>query len=402
MITHAVILAGGRGTRLGTLTDSCPKPLLPVGGKPFLDLHVRHLKSEGIRSVTVIAGYLGEMIGDYFAQNPVAGCSVEVLIEPEPMGTGGALRFAGDVLPEAFFLLNGDTFFDVPLARLARGVDGSIACLAVRKADDPGRYGVIRRTGDRLTGFAARAKLGQTEPAEINGGIYALNHRVIDYIGEGFVSFENEVMPQLVARERVTCLPFDDAFIDIGIVEDLNRADTLINDTLTRPALFLGRDGVLNEDVKYLHRPEDVIWIAGACETIAWATECRVHVFVVTNQAGVARGYYDEAAVHSLHGWMADQVFANGGRITDFRHCPFHPDGVVPEFTGPHPWRKPNPGMLLDLMKTYPVQRDRSMMIGDQDSDVAAAENAGIKGLKFTGGNLYDFAIPALEKMLAQ
>lgn len=115
---HCVILAGGRGTRLGALTDGAPKPTLPVAGQPFLGWLVENLRLQGISRITILAGYLGEQIAAFFAGQP----DVAVLIEPEPLGTGGAIRFAQQqgMLTDAFFMINGDTYFDVNLADLAQ------------------------------------------------------------------------------------------------------------------------------------------------------------------------------------------------------------------------------------------------------------------------------------------
>ena len=166
-----------------------------------------------------------------------------------------------------------------------------------------------------------------------------------------------------------------------------------------RPALFLDRDGVLNEDAGFVHRPEQVRWVAGAAAAVARFNAAGFRVFVVTNQSGVARGLYGEGDVEALHRWMAAQIACGGGRIDDWRYAPHHPDAPDPRWRHPdHPWRKPNPGMLEDLMARWPTDRGRSLLIGDQPRDVAAAQAAGVEGRLFPGGDLDAFAAALLAE----
>lgn len=165
-----------------------------------------------------------------------------------------------------------------------------------------------------------------------------------------------------------------------------------------RPAAFLDRDGVLNRDTGYVHRRDQIVWIPGAREAVALLTASGYLVFVVTNQAGVAHGYYDEATVRDLHRWMTAEVGAVGGRIDDWRYCPYHPRGVVDGYDRAHPSRKPSPGMLLDLLGCHDVDAEASFLIGDRETDIEAARRAGIAAHRFTGGDLRQLVTRLLDE----
>jgi D-glycero-D-manno-heptose 1,7-bisphosphate phosphatase len=159
-----------------------------------------------------------------------------------------------------------------------------------------------------------------------------------------------------------------------------------------RPALFLDRDGVLNMDRGYVSRIADFEWIEGAREAVLAFNRRNWWVFVVTNQSGIARGYYTEADMEVLHRHMQSELATIGARIDRFYHCPFHEEGEVPEFRRDSYDRKPKPGMLIRAMTDFPVIRERSFMIGDKDADMQAAKAAGVPGFLFRGGDLAAFA----------
>jgi D-glycero-D-manno-heptose 1,7-bisphosphate phosphatase len=158
-----------------------------------------------------------------------------------------------------------------------------------------------------------------------------------------------------------------------------------------RGAVFLDRDGVLNLDTGYVCRPSEFKWVQGAREAVKWLNESGVYVFVVTNQSGVARGYFTEDDVDRLHHWIGAELSRIGAHIDAFRYCPHHEEAVSPRYRKACLCRKPEAGMITDLLAEWPVDRERSILIGDSARDLEAAFRAGIAGFRFEGGNLDEF-----------
>ncbi len=398
---QCAILVGGLGSRLGHLTQDTPKPLLDIGGRPFLAWLMREALRWGIEEFILLTGYLADRLAaelDELASILPRPVSIRTSCEPSPLGTGGALHHARAILDDRFLLLNGDSLLlgnlGPALAAFSRDTAETACRMILRTIPHTCRYGVATLSGDRVTAFCEQQD--QNGPGLINAGVYLMDRQVADKAGPTG-SLERDVLPRLAEAGALRGTIAEGWFIDIGVPEDLHRARIELPQRVRRPALFLDRDGVLNRDHGWVGSLARWEWMPGAIEAVRLATSAGWHVFVVTNQSGVARGLYTEDDVRALHGWMADTLRQAGGTVDDIRYCPFHPDATLPHYRRESGWRKPKPGMILDLIRAWQLAPQTCLLVGDHARDVMAAEAAGIIGHLFEGLDLEQFLRPLLD-----
>lgn len=392
-IRQAVILVGGLGTRLGEHTRTTPKPMLEVAGRPFIEHVMAQVTRFAIDRVLLLAGFRGEAFRDAYEGRQMFGADVRVAVEPEPLGTGGALRFAAGQLDPAFLLVNGDTFFDADFGPMLRRAEAGEqdAWLALRSVDDPSRYGQVIVAGDgRVTDFREKAAaLVEGSPSLINAGAYALDRElVLGLVGAAPCSFEKDVLPRLVAEGRLWAHECDGYFIDIGIPDSLAEARETLERVRRRPVAFLDRDGVLNLDDGYTYRIEDLRLVEDAPAAVRRLNDAGYYTIVVSNQAGIARGYYSEEQARAFNQHLRERLMAEGARIDAVYFCPHHPGGTVADLAVACACRKPEPGMLERAAREWPIEREASFLIGDTASDLEAAHRFGIASFQHHGGSL--------------
>lgn len=374
---QAVILAGGMGTRLGTLTQTTPKPLLDVGGRPFLDYLIDDLTRHGAEHLVLLVGTHEDAFRHYTERHSGHDLQIDLIADAPAAGTGGALRYARELLHDQFLMLNGDSYFDFNLLDLATAVsqEEAPARIALRRVDDASRYGQAIMDGPRITEFGEKSGTGN---GFINGGVYWLNRSILDHVSEGVISLETDVFPRMADAGQLHGQAYEGAFIDIGVPQDFERAQTAIPAWQKRPAAFLDRDGIINHDTGYVWHPDNYKWMEGSGRAIKRLNDLGYYVFVVTNQAGVARGLYSTDDIDRLHQYINNTLKRSGAHIDAFYYCPHHPDFGDGEYRQRCTCRKPNPGMMLRAMQEWPVDLSRSFMIGDKNTDMEAARAANI------------------------
>ena len=378
--TQAVILVDYHGIAFGAHGGSnsgsdAGSPLL----SHVIDAVVRH----GFDDILLLAGHQARAMVDLARHRCHPNVSLRWIIQETALGLGDALCHAEPYLADEFLLVEGDILFDINLNDLVTGpLNPAKARIALRWVPDTARFGRVVLEGDAIRSVQGAGIKGD---GLILSGVCFLRKTAINLLPSGASSLENELFPLLIADGTLEGRKYQGLFVQTNAPADHECAERSVRQSLRRPAAFFDRDGVLNEDKDYVSLPGQVTWIDGAKDAIRKLNDEGHYVFVVTNQSGVARGYFDTNRVQALHAWMQQELREAGAHIDAFYFCPHHPD-----FTGPCDCRKPHPGMILQAMKEWPILKERSFLIGDKRRDVEAAERAGIRGVLFHGGSLLD------------
>ena len=371
----ALILCGGLGTRLRNVVSDVPKPMALVNNKPFLEYILNWLTFHGIRDVIFLAGYKADKIEEYF-HDKFKGMNLRYSIEPKPLGTAGAIKYASQKydIGKDFILINGDTYFDLELENMIEfhKSKSALATIALKLSDNTDRYGLVSVDDTfKITKFLEKEK--SKEPGFINAGVYVLNHKILDLIPlDKAYSIEKEIFPQFSDKEDLYGYPDGGRFIDIGIPADYKKAQNVIplwEKEKKRKAFFLDRDGVIIEDTGYVHSKDEVKFLPGVVEALKKINESGSLCIVVSNQAGVAHGYYTEKDVVNLENHIEQELKKLGVRIDAFYYCPYHPEAKVKEYKKDSIYRKPKPGMILRAAEEFNISLSKSLMIGDKESD---------------------------------
>ena len=376
---EAIVLAGGIGTRMSQVLPGLPKPMAPIGERPFLEILLRLLARKGFQRVVLSLGFMADKIVKYFG-GELAGMELAYVIEDVPLGTGGAARMAMEhCTGDHVFVMNGDTYLDLEVMEVERfWQEKRWPIIVGRQASDTSRFGRLLVSEGRVVAFLEKGIAG---PGLCNAGCYVLNRGQLDgFAPRSVFSLETDFLAVAAPKEPFGLFVTRGLFIDIGVPADYARAKEDLADQgqARSPALFLDRDGVVNEDYGYVHRQEDFAFIDGVFDVVASAKRAGYWVVVVTNQSGIGRGFYSEDDFHRLMEWVSAQFVQRGGAIDKVYFSPDLPDSHAGS-------RKPSPAMILQAVSDLDIDLPRSVLVGDKKIDIEAGIAAGVGTLLYLG-----------------
>lgn len=381
---QAVILAGGRGTRLRPLTDTRPKAMVEFHGKPFLGHIVDMLREQGFERVLLLLGYLPEVITDHFGDGSGYGVRVDYdITDPDDL-TAYRVQHAADLIDDRFMLMYCDNYWPLRFDEmwdqyLASGAPAQVTIYG--NADGYSRDSVIVGADGFVDVFDRGRTTSGLQGVEISYAILEKSS-VLPLLPDGpgvQELFEQAVYPPLAARHQLHAYWSDHRYYSVGGLERLPLTDAFF---ARRPSVILDRDGVLNRRpprATYVTRPQELVWLPGAREALALLAERGWQVAVVSNQAGVGRGVMSADDLADVNDRLRSDAAAAGGRIDAVYVCP-------------HDWdegcacRKPRPGMLFQAQRDLHLDLSRTPFIGDDERDGEAARAAGCPFLMVTEG----------------
>jgi histidinol-phosphate phosphatase family protein len=397
---NAVILAGGKGTRLATLSQGLPKALVTVNGKALLEYQFELLARHAVEQVTVLCGYGAAATARFCGDGARWGLRVKCIAEAVPLGTAGAVVSALDQLPDEFLVLYGDTMVNVDLTRFyaAHTASGAAATLFLHPNDHPRDSDLVESDehGRVIAIHGYPHPAGELLPNQVNAALYVLKASALRGVAmsETPLDFAKDVFPQLL-REQVHLHGYrsPEYIKDAGTPERLERVAEDVRSGVVargslevkRPAIFLDRDGTINEEVSYLTRPEQLKLIPGAAAGIRQLREAGYRIAVITNQPVIARGDLTAAGLLRIHDHMEMELSREGAFLDGIYYCPHHPnkgfEGERPELKFECECRKPGVGMVRRAVSELNLDLRGSWLIGDRTGDVQTAYNCGVRAV---------------------
>ncbi|MCU4181159.1 HAD-IIIA family hydrolase [Bosea sp. BH3] len=398
---QAVILAGGKGTRLAERLQGRPKPLVDVDGIPLLERQIRTLKTFGVDEIIVLINHAADQIERYCREQANFGLSrLRLIDDGAPRGTAGAVLACLDVLAPRFLIVYGDTLFNIDIGRFVEehARSGADATLFLHPNDHPHDSDLVSLgDGDFVSAFHSKPHPpGTYLPNLVNAAFYVMERSALEPWREVQTpcDFGADLFPMMLsAGARLKGYNSFEYIKDLGTPTRLDKAvrhlrtGVVARATLAKPqtCVFLDRDGTLNVLRDYVRKADDLVMLPGAAEAVKRFNDAEHRIAIVTNQPVIARGECSFEGLRTIHAKLDMALSEAGGFADRLYFCPHHPDagfpGEVPSLKIRCDCRKPEPGMIRQAAADLNADLDRSWMVGDSTSDLMAAKRAGVRSI---------------------
>lgn len=370
-----VILAGGKGTRIKEFLGNKPKPMVKFNNIHFLQYLVNSLSKFSFNKIYILTGYRHKIIFRNFHNKMFNLTKVKCLNEKKVMGTGGALLNLKKEKINDFILVNGDTIFDIDinnLIKICRKKNlGSVALTISKKNTNNLKLNNLSLKNNILS--------DQKKGKLMNGGVYFFKKKILNMLPKENFFLENDFLHDLMNKKLLNGKVYNNFFLDIGTPKYFKISEKKLKNYFKRPAVFLDRDGVINHDLGYVHKKKDFKFKKGVIEGLKYISKKNYFIFLITNQAGIAKGFFKEKDFFKLQNYISKKLLNYNVMINDVQYSPFHPKGRILRFKKNSSLRKPNNQMIKNILNKFIIDKKKSFMIGDKISDKLCADKSNIK-----------------------
>lgn len=421
----AVIMAGGKGTRISSVASDIPKPMIQIQGKPVLEYELECLRDQGFTDIILTVSHLGHVIIDYFGDGSKAspatgkpfGVHIEYFNEELPLGNAGALFQIKDKLTEDFLLLNADSIFDVDFSRFVtyHKEKGGLVTLFTHPNSHPYDSGLIVTDENN----AVQKWLAKEDERpwyyrnRVNAGLHILSPKVLEQtIDTPMIDLDRQLLKPLAGTGKMFAYNSPEYVKDMGTPDRYEavcadfaagrvKAKNLMN---RQKAIFLDRDGTINKYVGFLRDINEFELLPGVADAIRRINNSGYLTIVITNQPVIARGEVTLEELAEIHRKMETLLGAEGAYLDGIYYCPHHPKrgfvGECIEYKIECECRKPKPGMLLQASRDFNIDLSQSWMVGDGKHDVGAGKAAGCRTAYITNQAENEWSADLLVKSL--
>ncbi len=378
-----VILAGGRGSRIDNHLKNYPKPMIKFNKKHFLYYLINMISKYNFRKIFILTRFRSKVIEKKFHNKIFNFVPIECIKEKKVMGTGGALNLIKKKTKN-FLLINGDTIFNIDFNEFLKcSNDNKIGSMSLIFKKNKSNKKLINLNLNRnLIEFKQNGKYS-------NGGVYYFNKKIFNFIPKSYSSLEEDILPKIIKKGKITGKIFNNFFLDIGSEKSFKIGNYALLKQFEKPAFFLDRDGVINHDYGYVSDLKRFKLRKGVLKGLKFIQKKNFYIFLVTNQAGIAKKKYKIEHFFKLQKEIKKKFFEKKIFINDVVFSPFHNKSKLKLYKKNSGYRKPGNLMIESLFKRWDIVRSKSIMIGDQKKDELASKKSNIK-FQYAEANFYN------------